>query len=156
MHVLKYICLGVVLGIGLTWGWSSCSARNNKVVPSTPALADISQQQAPFEIIYKFYHALDENKTEQLAELVTPEFLAQLNGQQEAYKYFKLQDEDPSLRFAFFLITEKELDLNAGQARVKGSAEWVSTSRGAFSVPQTVTLINYQGEWKMSSIVNKG
>ncbi|NLW07695.1 MAG: hypothetical protein GX039_06930 [Clostridia bacterium] len=152
MQAIKYICLGIILGISLTWGWTSCSARKADPVPVVSALAGVSQQQAPFAVIYDFYQALEESRTDQLAVLVTPKFLTQLKENQGALQCFERLEEDPSLRFAFFLITEQELDLQSGQARVKGTAEWVSATKGAFSIPQTITIINLHGKWKINSI----
>lgn len=156
MQVFKYICLGIILGIGLSWGWSSYTTHKAETIqPSIPAVASVSRQQTPFAVIYNFYQALGEGREDQIALLVTPDFLSSLNSNHHLYKWHLRRQEDPSLRFVFFLINEQEIDFNAGTARVKGSAEWVSASKGALSVPQTIIILNQQGKWKIKSIEEK-
>ncbi|KYH30908.1 hypothetical protein [Neomoorella mulderi] len=155
MRPCKYFAWGLILGIGLTWGWFSFSEKN-KAEPALPALAPASQQQAPFAVIYNFYQALATGREDQLSLLVTPELLITLQKNQFLQKWQQRRQQDPSLRFVFFLIKEQEVDLKTGTARARGNAEWVSARQGTLSVPQTIIILNDQGKWKIKDIKEQG
>ncbi|MDN5344912.1 MAG: hypothetical protein PWQ18_1025 [Clostridia bacterium] len=157
MRAFKYFCLGLILGAGLTWGWYSLYLGKNKAaVPALPALAPTpGQQQAPFAIIFDFYQALSAGREEQAAALVTPDWQPNLTKSSLWQKWQQRRQEDPSLRFVFFLLKEQGLDPRAGTAWARGSAEWVSSRAGNLSLPQTVTLVNLKGQWKIKNITEQ-
>ncbi|WP_406678550.1 hypothetical protein [Moorella sp. ACPs] len=156
MRGFKYFVLGLILGIGLTLGWFSFSEKNKTSEPALPALAATSQQQAPFAVIYSFYQALATGREDLLSTLVTREFGAALKSTSLLQRWQQRRQQDPSLRFVFFLIKEQEVDLKTGTARVRGSAEWVSSRQGTLSVPQTIIILNEQGTWKIQDIREQG
>ncbi|WP_258360527.1 hypothetical protein [Moorella sulfitireducens (nom. illeg.)] len=155
MKGFKFFSLGLILGIGLTWAWFSFSEKKEISPPAFPVLA-APGQQPPYAVIYDFYQALAAGRQEQVAALVTREFKAALKYNSLLQKWQQSRQQDPTLRFVFFLITEQDFDLKAGTARVRGSAEWVSSRQGTLSVPQTIFILNEEGAWKIQDINEHG
>lgn len=156
MRACKYFGLGLILGISLTLGWYALFPGARAIESALPATAGIQEQAQPFAIIYKFYQALEEGREEAYLSLVVPEFQATLANRPFIQQLQSLRQQDPSLRFAFFLINEQGVDQKAGTAWARGSAEWVSNSRGAFSIHQKIFLLNQHGQWKIEAIEEQG
>ncbi|MDN5327035.1 MAG: hypothetical protein PWP41_1731 [Moorella sp. (in: firmicutes)] len=156
MRACKYFSLGLFLGIGLTWGWFALFPGDRVMESALPATAGVQEQAQPFAVIYNFYQALGEGREETCRSLVVPEFQAALAGRPFIQQLQRLRQQDPSLKFVFFLINEQEVDLKAGTAWARGSAEWVSTSKGTFSIRQKIFLLNQQGQWKIQAIEEQG
>ncbi|OIQ57034.1 hypothetical protein MOTE_22750 [Moorella thermoacetica] len=156
MRAWKYFSLGLFLGISMTWGWFALFPGDRIIESAMPATAGVQEQAQPFAVIYNFYQALGEGREETYRSLVVPEFQAVLAGRPFIQQLQKLRQQDPSLRFVFFLINEQGVDLKAGTAWALGSAEWVSTSKGTFSIHQKILLLNQQGQWKIKAIEEQG
>lgn len=157
MRAFKYFALGLILGIGLTWTGFSLNGRNKIPDFVLPALSPAtSGHSVPFAVIYDFYQSLMEGEEERLASLVTPQCWATLKNGPFLRTWQQRRQQDPSLRFVFFLIREQEIDPQRGSARARGSAELVSASKGNLSLPQTITLLKHQGQWKITAIKEQG
>ncbi|BCV21239.1 hypothetical protein [Moorella sp. Hama-1] len=156
MRAWKYFAAGLILGIGLTWGWFTLFPGDRGSEPALPATAAARQQAQPFAVIYDFYRALDEGREEACRSLVSPELQAALNSKPFIQQLQSLRQQDPSLRFVFFLIKEQAVDLQAGTAWARGNAEWVAQNRGTISLPQKILLLNQQGRWKIQAIEEQG
>jgi len=155
MRTVKYFALGLILGIGLTWSWFSCSIKNRDGESALPALT-AAQEQAPFGVMYNYYLALSEGKEDQLAELVTSDFWNTMKNTGLLQTWQQRRKQDPSLRFVIFLLKEQEADFKIGTAWARGSAEWVSAREGKLSIPQTVTLLKVRGTWRIKDIKEQG
>ncbi|PRR75547.1 hypothetical protein MHOCP_12100 [Moorella humiferrea] len=152
MRSIKYFLGGVILGIGLTSWWFLFNEKWINSPPAQTALTVSNERQEPFAVIYTFYRALAAGKEEELAAVVTADFNVSEKYNFLLKEWRQRRQQDPTLQFVFFLIKEQEIDWKKGIAHVKGYVELVSSRKEVISIPQTITILNEKGIWKIHDI----
>lgn len=153
MRLIKYLLFGIIIGFILAWSWLSFTLKNDlPAQTSIPAVSTTASHQDAFNVIYKFYQALEKEEEQALSVYLTQEFLSELKDNTSVKKLLLKKQKDPSLRFAFFIIKDQRVDLNSNTIWVKGTAEWISPKEGSISFPQNITLSLSDGLWKIKSI----
>lgn len=150
MQSLKLIVTGVILGAAVTWGAFYYSLNHNS--PAVPVMGSVQNLQSPLTVIYDFYLALDKGSENELLQLLTPGFASEINQNSIINSIKKRKQEDPSLQFLFFLVTEEYLDPSGNRVRVQGRSEWKSAASNPISIPQVVTLMYQHAQWQIESI----
>lgn len=152
MRTFKSFFLGIIVGAGLVWIIFTFTGNNPTPQQNIPALATINSQNNPFEVIYNFYQAIEKEDINELQPLVTSDFLYTLANNKQLQKIYKLRNNDPSLKFSFFLINEQQVDFSKGTALARGSAKWVSSKEATFSFSQEILIKKDNGQWKIENI----
>jgi|GEM_PF-1145948 len=155
MRPAVHILIGILIGwlLSLLWGHIKGGATDTLASPALPALSPItSTSPSPFDTIYYFYKAIEEGKEEKVQELVTPELWSHLKEEGFLQQWQARKNMEPGLRFVIFLVSEQNVDEEAGRAWARGQAEWDSPRKGIISSEETIRLVRFGDTWKIASI----
>lgn len=67
-------------------------------------------------------------------------------------KWQSLVAEDPTVNFVMFLVSDQKVDLEDGQAWIRGKVDWVSTRQKMNDEHETIFFVREPDGWKINSI----
>ncbi|MDN5347450.1 MAG: hypothetical protein PWP65_1014 [Clostridia bacterium] len=149
MNKARYIFLGFLLGAIVMAGINHGLAAR-KVEPVQAQALQVPP--TPFDVIYSFYKAVEQNDPEKVKEITTPALWEFLKRDRFLERWQRRKRVDPGLRFVLFLVSEQNLDEAAGTAWARGQAQWQSPRRGVISATHTIFLQRLGGKWKIKEI----
>ncbi|MGI6684735.1 MAG: hypothetical protein ACOX47_04470 [Bacillota bacterium] len=112
----------------------------------------VENYQAPINLVFHFYQAIENNDWEQVKTLVTPVWWGEMHRSGYRQKWQKMIEDDPSIDFVMFLVTSQNVDLENNFAWVMGKVDWASKKQEMDDENETVFFIKQDNEWKISSI----
>jgi len=108
--------------------------------------------QAPFNLVFHFYRAIENNDWEKIKDIVTPAWWAEMHRSGYKQKWQKMIEDDPSINFVMFLVAGQKVDLENNYAWIMGKVDWTSAKQKMDDENETVFFVKEGNEWKISSI----
>ncbi|HHT63771.1 MAG: hypothetical protein ACOX4H_00490 [Bacillota bacterium] len=151
-RLISFYLLISILGL-FTW-WFSTEDFSKNVPSLTVAEQDIMKEnyQAPFNMVFHFYQAVENNDWEKIRTLVTPVWWGEMHRSGYKQKWEIMIEDDPSINFVMFLVAGQNIDMEKGYAWIMGKADWTSAQRKMDDENVTIFLVKQDQEWKISSI----
>ncbi|MDD4752192.1 MAG: hypothetical protein PHT78_02920 [Desulfitobacteriaceae bacterium] len=134
------------------FSWWFQKGTEHLYIPTASSQVIDEDYQAPFDLVYYFYHAIENNDWDKIKNMVTPEWWAEMHRSGYRQKWQNAVEKDPSLDFVMFLVANQKIDLEDGWAWVMGKVDWVSGKRRIDDENETIFFIRGKDKWMISSI----
>ncbi|MGI6066139.1 MAG: hypothetical protein ACOYI2_06570 [Bacillota bacterium] len=151
MKVYRFFSGIIILFSLVMFAWGFQKGMAHLSIPAAGQVID-GDYQAPFHLVYYFYHAIENNDWKKIKTLVTPEWWAEMHRSGYRQKWQNAVKADDSLDFVMFLVANQKVDLENGWAWVMGKVDWVSAKKRIDDENETVFFIRDKDGWKISSI----
>jgi len=108
----------------------------------------------PFDTVFHFFKAVENNNWELARVLVTPSLWEYLQKTGFDKKWERIKREDPSLRFMLFVVGNHFFDEEKGEGWLMGKADWSSELGKDYDFNSTIFLKRIGGTWKITKMLS--
>lgn len=151
-RIISFFLLVSFLGL-FSWQFFQLELEKQELTPVSVDPNRINESyQAPFNLVYHFYEAIEKNNWDQVESLVTSVWWGEMHRSGYKQKWQKMIQDDSSIRFMMFLVAGQKIDIDNNFAWVMGKVDWVSSRQIMDDENETVFFIKENNEWKISSI----
>jgi len=149
MRLYRYICTFLII---CSLGYFVFVEQKNSATTTVNAGSIDEDYQAPFNLVYHFYQAIEKNDWKKVKTLVTPTWWAEMHRSGYRQEWESQLKSDPTINFVMFLVTDQRIDFDNNWAWVMGKVDWASARKKMDDNSETVFFIRDKNAWKISSI----